>query len=1050
MRRLARNGGFPENRSDCSGSGLGKRVLFLYFCGLSHIGTECRFHAQERMSTTASIPGRTQVGARSTLLLIAVCFFLSGAAGLIYEVVWARQLGLFLGITSHAHTAVIAAYMAGMAAGSVYFGRLADRHARPLVVYAWLEIGVGVYAAITPALFPFLQKAYANVADVAGISAAGGQLDRFAIALLALFLPTFLMGGTLPLLVRGLTASLPELGRMTSRLYGINTLGAMLGTVLAGFMLLPGVGVMGTVFVGVGINLGIAFFVLRLSRRPGSARPVVEPVARPVMNAGVHAGPAGQPLSRGARRMVLLAFGTAGFAALLTQLAWIRAMILVVGGSVYAFTITLASFLCGIGLGSLLYARHLAVAPVRAAPSMLRNHMVQAALLAVLTSLTLLLGLPLIGKLPGWFFAGYLAGLKDHFQLFQLFIFTLSFSVMILPTLLMGALFPLVTVIWTPGIERAGRGVGSAYAINTGGTILGALLGGLLILPWLGIHDSLKLAAALYFLVALGFWMFSSAGAGRSYRYAVAAMAACALLAAAWLVPAWDKLMMTSGVFHQPEGIERAMQQQPGAGLDQVIDDYELLYYEEGPDATVAVRRMRGSADNQRTLVINGKPDASSYGDLSTQVLLAQLPLALMPRASSALVIGLGSGITAGSLAASEELEEMTVLEISAQVVEASEFFALENHQVLDDPRVNLVTADARNYLMASPARYDLIVSEPSNPWVSGVANLFTLEFLQLAKSRLQPGGIMTQWFHTYGMSEADLKTMLKTFDDNFDYVNVWQLGPGDLALVGSDSPHGLSLEHVLGAGVGELARAQVRNGRDLVALYVFGGDVLSDYVRGARVNSDGAPVVEFNAPRNLYRVTEFENMDRIAAFIGDRQQTVPFVDMVTRGDGRLRAPFLFLELVGQGDGPSGFRADWIIDRPRVVGVEVPGPASQRLLTWREGEAEFQIRAVFLDEAKPGQDLDALLALLRDRTGRQGGRIRLADGTAAIWLVDIGNGSSPMELDLAWDCEVPAGMSSRYAMNLRLPGTDQGGWRQALENVAGRIRCAAAGRTMRD
>jgi len=982
----------------------------------------------------------------STLLSIAVCFFLSGVAGLIYEVVWARQLGLFLGITSHAHTAVIAAYMAGMAAGSFYFGRIADRQTRPLVVYAWLEIGVGVYAAITPALFPFLQTAYARVVDVAGISAAGGQLDRFAIALLALFLPTFLMGGTLPLLVRGLTPSLPELGRMTSRLYGINTLGAMLGTVLAGFMLLPGIGVTGTVFVGVAINLGIALFVFNLSRlRPGRERPGAEPV----VNAAVQPAPARQHLSRGARPVVLLAFGTAGFAALLTQLAWIRAMILVVGGSVYAFTITLASFLCGIGLGSLLYARHLATQPARATPPMLGNHMVQAALLAGLTSLTLLLGLPLIGKLPGWFFAGYLAGLNDHFQLFQLFIFALSFCLMILPTLLMGALFPLVAVIWTPGIERAGRGVGSAYAINTGGTILGALLGGLLILPWLGVHDSIKLAAGLYFLVALGFWLFSAAGAGRGYRYAVAAMAACALLLAAWLVPPWDKLMMTSGVFHQPESIKQVMQEKPGGGLDEVFGDYELLYYEEGPDATVAVRRMRGSADNQRTLVINGKADASSYGDLPTQVLLAQLPLTLKPRAASALVIGLGSGITAGSLATSEQLKDLTVLEISGQVAEASEFFAVENYRVLDDPRVSLVTADARNYLMASSARYDLIVSEPSNPWLSGVANLFTLEFLQLAKSRLQPEGIMTQWFHTYGMSEADLKTMLRTFDDNFAYVSVWQMGIGDLALIGSDSPHAMSLPHVLGAGGGELARAQVHNVRDLADLYVFGGDLLSTYVLGARVNSDGAPVVEFNAPRNLYRITQLDNMGRISAFIGDRQQTVPLMDMVTQNDGRLGAPFMSLEVAGRGDGPVGFQADWIIER-RAVGARVSDPASQRLLSWREGQAEFQIRAVFLDEAKPLRDLDELLGLLSDRTGRQGGRLTLADGTAAIWLIDTVNASLTMELDLAWDCKVPGGMSSRYAMNVRLPATGQEGWRQSLENVAGRIRCAVAGKVLVD
>ena len=235
----------------------------------------------------------------------------------------------------------------------------------------------------------------------------------------------------------------------------------------------------------------------------------------------------------------------------------------------------------------------------------------------------------------------------------------------------------------------------------------------------------------------------------------------------------------------------------------------------------------------------------------------------------------------------------------------------------------------------------------------------------------------------------------------------------------------------------------------DLADLYVFGGDLLSTYVLGARVNSDGVPVVEFNAPRNLYRITQLDNMGRISAFIGDRQQTVPLMDMVTQNDGRLGAPFMSLEVAGRGDGPVGFQADWIIER-RAVGARVSDPASQRLLSWREGQAEFQIRAVFLDEAKPLRDLDELLGLLSDRTGRQGGRLTLADGTAAIWLIDTVNASLTMELDLAWDCKVPGGMSSRYAMNVRLPATGQEGWRQSLENVAGRIRCAVAGKVLVD
>ena len=217
------------------------------------------------LSTSASSENSAIPG--SVTLLISVCFFLSGLAGLIYEVVWARQLSLFLGITSYAHTAVITAYMAGLAAGSLYFGRRADKHPQPLKIYAWLEIGIGIYAAITPWLFTALQHAYVNASDVSHIGQMSGHLTRFAIALLALLIPTFLMGGTLPLLVRGFVTELPGLGKITGRFYGINTLGAMLGTLLAGYLLLPKIGVRASIFVGVMINLGVAIVVLGLLPR---------------------------------------------------------------------------------------------------------------------------------------------------------------------------------------------------------------------------------------------------------------------------------------------------------------------------------------------------------------------------------------------------------------------------------------------------------------------------------------------------------------------------------------------------------------------------------------------------------------------------------------------------------------------------------------------------------------------------------------------------------------------------------------------------------------
>jgi spermidine synthase len=476
-----------------------------------------------------------------------------------------------------------------------------------------------------------------------------------------------------------------------------------------------------------------------------------------------------------------------------------------------------------------------------------------------------------------------------------------------------------------------------------------------------------------------------------------------------------------------------------------------LLYYKEGPDATVAVRRKRNSVSSQRTLIINGKADASSAGDMPTQILLAQLPMALNRQTESVLAIGLGSGITAGSLATNESLKNLTILEISNQVVEASSFFEPENYAVLSDPRVNLVTADARNFLMASPEHYDLIISEPSNPWISGIANLFTDEFLKLAKSRLNVDGVMTQWFHTYSMSGADLKTMLKTFDENFGYVSVWRIQEGDLALIGSDQPHAISLAYATQKGAKEFSRAQINSDRDLAGLYIFGGDVLSRYVRDSKINSDNRPIVEFNAPKNLYSLTKIRNMNSIFDYLQGGQQAVPLVDMVIESDGYLDVPFMTLRIDDKGNDMDQLSTNWLIDRPRVQvnGESMAGLGSERLLAWKEGSSRFQIRAVLLSSATRQQSLQNLLDQLTRSTGRPGGKVKLANDIDAIWLSTVGVSNSSgdhgsLQLDIAWDCPLPDSGFTRYALQANLPDPGQEAGPDVLARLAGRFSCYSA------
>lgn len=977
--------------------------------------------------------GGTGTGRSGSRRAVLACFFLSGMAGLIYEVVWARQLSLFLGITSFAHTAVITAYMAGLAAGSLYFGRRADRAASPLRVYAWLELGICAYAMLTPFLFDALQSGYAGLAGVAGVSGMPAHLARFAIALAALLVPTFLMGGTLPLLVRGFVSSLPELGGATSRLYGINTLGAMAGTLLAGYLLLPKFGILIATLAGVVVNLGIAIYIIAVTT-PGPNGPGTRFVATETGPAE----PAGE-LSLWVRPAVLAGFAMAGFAALLTQMAWIRAMILVVGGSVYAFTITLASFLAGIGLGSLLYRW---LAPRHGLGRALQqSRLARAAVLAALIGFALVAGLPLIGRLPHWFLAGFAAIGADRFALFQLFIFALSFGVMIVPTLLMGALFPLITVVWTRSNERAAGGVGAAYAINTTGTILGALLGGLLILPAIGVQRSVLLAASFYLLAAVLFWWPGSAGMGLLRRLGGLAAVPLFLLAASQ-VPPWDRALMASGVYYRADATLALMKEQ---SLEEIIAESELLYYDEGLDGTVTVRR----SDGERSLAVNGKTDASSSGDLPTQVLLGQIPLNMDREISNAMVIGLGSGITAGSIATDPRIESLTVLEISDEVVSASDWFLPENYGVLEDPRVRLVTADARNFLLASDQRYELIVSEPSNPWISGVSNLFTAEFFALAHERLTPGGLMTQWFHTYGMSPADFRTVLATFAQEFPHVSIWQSLPGDLIMVGSDEPHGLQLgrvpwqdrEHGL---TREMNRARLFSDRDLVRLYLLGGGALQAYTAGARLNSDRHPVVEFNAPRNLYAATELMNLELMFEFLRSQDLSVPVRRLLALTDNAIEATAFDARVAAPAGGVIDVQsAHWLISHRRFAdGEREWGVGSQRRLVWQENGDGYYLQAEWQYEAPGTEALDQLLGVLMIGQRQEVGGAEVPGQVgAARWSVHVEPVSGRSRIGLAWPCAAPTGGVTVLVAAKTLPEGSEPDWQQHLQEFTGRFSC---------
>ena len=928
--------------------------------------------------------------------LIYLCVLLSGMAALVYEIVWARSLTLFIGTTAYAHTAVLTAYMTGLALGSLVVGRVADRISSPLKLYAWLEIGIGVFAVFTPWLFPVLQQFYADTVSLAGLSGTSGQLMRFGIALLLLLIPTFLMGGTLPLLVKGLTRRPDGLLGSTARLYGLNTLGATLGAFAAGYLLIPTLGLKLTIYFAVVVNVLVGLLILVLRTRH-ETRLVFSMTCDNKLRSQT------DTLLTDARlRWVLIGFAFSGFAALVYQTAWIKSLILVIGGSVYGFTITVTTFLAGIGIGSLAY-------------SWWAKGMDQARTLRLAAGLqfgvavTALIGMGLIGTLPELFFEGYRAGLHTSFYLFQAYIFLLCFIVMFVPTVLLGALFPLIVSVWTRA-NAIGQGVGTAYAANAFGTIIGALLGGLLLLPTIGIQASVILASLLSALVAVLFWFIVSGWSPNWKTLAWPAYGLATVGLTIAIMPSWDRQIMTSGAYTNSYYWAKKDEAKIKTFKDR-IKSRDNLYYHEGIDGLVNIY----DGKRQRVLVINGKAQASTRGDLPTQILLAQLPMMLRPDATEVLNIGLGAGISAGSVTLHQKLEQLDIVEFSSGVVEGNHLFNEYNHSVLDNPKVKLYVMDGRNFILANKQKYDVIVSEPSHPWISGVSNLFTREFMEAARDQLKPGGILSQWIQTYAMDTDSVKILLNTVRSTFDYVSVWLPRDGDLIVIASNQPYFYHypalVEQFNDTTISEeLARIKIENPVQLMNKLLFQGSALASYTRQSAINSDDDPIIEYQAPRALFTPTANQNLNDTMRFLDRKKTVVPIKGLTTVVDKEMTVIPAKLAIALNGDEQK-ISSQWLAERRHLKTqkeLSVVGTGNQWLSKWTEGKQGYQV----LSERRPRRDSEleqqALLRSVMVKGVTDNGLIENDKRHPWVaWVVGPGISDHHQALSLLWACEDP-------------------------------------------
>jgi predicted membrane-bound spermidine synthase len=790
----------------------------------------------------------TRTAARAWLF---AAFTASGFAGLIYESVWSHYLRLFLGHAAYAQALVLAIFMGGMALGAWYCGLRSERWRGLLFGYAVAEAAIGLFALWFHPLFVGATE-FAHGTLMPALAGYPLALDVFKWLLAALLIlpQSVLLGMTFPLMSAGILRLHPERqGETLAMLYFTNCLGAAAGVLASGFVLIGKLGLHGAILAAGLVNLALALFVWLLARRAPPASPAPAPSA-----------PHRPAADRGFLRAMLAISLLTGAASFLYEVGWIRMLTMVLGSSSHAFELMLSAFILGLAFGGLWIRRR--IDGYTTPEKVLGVVQVAMGLLALAT-------LPVYGQTFRLMSVLIDASARTEagYVIFNAGSHLIALSVMLPATFCAGMTLPLITHI----LLRHGAGeraIGTVYAINTVGAIAGVFTAVHFALPVIGLKGLIMLGAAID--IALGIVLLWRYAGVRLLRDGAAVAGAAALVAtAAWV--RLDPMMMASGIFRH------GRLPQPG--------EAEVIYYRDGKTSTVHLVRAGGLV----SVLTNGKSDAmvapdfraDTPGDEPTMVMIAALPLALRPDARTAAVIGIGSGISSHVLLASESLRELDTIEIEPAMVEAARAFRARSGAVFDDPRSRIRIEDAKTYFSLSRKRYDIVVSQPSNPWVSGVSSLFTEEFYRRVKDHLAPGGLFVQWLQLYDISPALVASVLKALARNFANYEIYAAAAHDIVIVAGDAhlprPSEEAFRHPRFAR--ELARLQVRSAADLEVFRIGSRKVLHPYFNRYTIppNSDYFPVLDQNAARDRFMARGAGDIVRLAAtpipageFLGD------------------------------------------------------------------------------------------------------------------------------------------------------------------------------------
>lgn len=835
---------------------------------------------------------------------ILLCFFFSGMAGLIYQVLWLRMIDKVIGSAPFAVATVLSVFMGGLALGSWLAGKHIDRiepRRNLLSLYGKLEIAVGIYGLLLPFLISGVKPLYVLVYDSLFPQFWAYRFFTFFGCSLLLIVPTTLMGATLPILCRFCVEDLGHIGRRSGRLYGINTIGAAVGAVLCGFVLITAFGVWGTLGTAIGINLLVGILCIALARKD---RPLVSVSAAPVVDGKPKPDSSGygDATRRNDRWIITLSlwiFAVSGFCAMAYEVFWTRLLGLIIGPTTYSFSLVVATFIIGLALGNILFGW--LADRVKETFGLLIVTQACAAFLALLVS-------QFLGD-SQFFFSKLIYTFQGSFGGMVLVQSIILFFILIGPTIFLGATFPLVNRIYARSLPNIGRSIGTAYATNIIGAILGAFVAGFIFIPLLGKENGLRITAGLQIFLSLFAMAYMIVGEEKKTRPAATGLVTL-FLALLFIsnFPSWNHNALSRGWYYRFDALKQyfgttswAESIQEGTSkIATHVKDSDVAFYGEGIGGFATVEKSVNPTGTANYYLLNsGKTDATSHSDRLTQALSAHVPLLFHPNPRKVMVLGLASGMTAGE-ALLYPVEQLDVLEINEQVVKAAELFAPYNNNCLANPKTRMIIQDGRNHLELTKESYDVIISEPSNPWMAGLANLFTRDYFETVRNRLTKDGIFIQRVNAYDMDWDAFSMIGRTFAQVFpNGMLVKTVGESDFLLVGFEGEKDLDLE-IARRNLAYAMKSQnvtIRNPEVIFNLIVT--EDLKELFGSGPVHTDNRPHLEFTASKNIGRSTRTIG-DHIRNYSRLSRKTENIVELNNNIDTSLD----YLELMTAGSAP--------------------------------------------------------------------------------------------------------------------------------------------------